>query len=266
VSGGATPRARIALVLGAGGPTGGAFISAALEELETLTGFVPEESEAIISTSAGAFIAAAIGEDLHEGPRARIDALAALDNGERWRRHALDRPAAALRRRLGPVVGSIGRGRGQEPLYRVEPAPYHRGVVVVSVDLSDRTRSLHHLASATMPTDVVRASAAVPFVSSPVEIDGHLHCDGAVWSATNADLPEVASADIAIVICAMVPGDGGSPLGRMDRAALRVEVADRIRRGAPTIVIAPSADERTRRADPERFAEAARRAVARLTS
>ena len=52
-----TAKNRVALVVGAGGPTGGPFIWAALNAIEERTGWVASSADQIVGTSAGAFVA-----------------------------------------------------------------------------------------------------------------------------------------------------------------------------------------------------------------
>jgi NTE family protein len=84
----------------------------------------------------------------------------------------------------------------------------------------------------------VAASCSVPFVWSPVRIDGHPYVDGGARSATNAD---VAAGHERVLVIACAP-EGPSPLGPwLDRA-----VADLRAAGSQVEVIV--ADEAAQRA------------------
>ena len=255
--------ARIALVLGAGGTVGGAFIDAALAELRSLTGFDRADATSVVGTSAGAFRAASA--PVQPAGTTRWDELVGLTNGSEWSPRRGDHLFAATRVVGGRLLARLVRGGGEPPAYRVPPPPHHLGAVVVSVGLGGVGRTIHQLSRVADSAAVVRASAAVPFVGGPVCIDGHFHTDGAVHSPTNADLCP-ASSNLVVVIAPMVARTGGSWLTRLHRVQLRRELTTFLTAGTPIVVVVPEGTDRRRPDHADDFAAAGRADVRRLTT
>ncbi|MFT5531613.1 MAG: hypothetical protein ACI91O_001640 [Candidatus Poriferisodalaceae bacterium] len=69
---------RVGLVSGAGGESGGAFIRAALQEIETRTGWHPTAAATIVGTSIGALISARIEPDAQQTTQEMFAGLNAL--------------------------------------------------------------------------------------------------------------------------------------------------------------------------------------------
>ncbi len=256
------PETTIALVLGAGGAVGGAFIDAALDELRDMTGFDRSHASTIVGTSAGAFRAAGAAPT----PESTMpyDAVVALSNAHDWSPRRCDRPIAAARVMGGRVLARLVRRSGEPPGYRVPRPPHHPGAVVVSVGLGGMGRTIHPLSHVADPATAVRASAAVPFAGGPVCIDGRFHTDGAVYSPTNADLCPADGAAVLVAIAPMVARTGGNWLARLHRVQLRRELAPWLAAGKPVIVIAPGGDDKRHPDHVDEFANAGRRAVRRL--
>lgn len=250
----------VSLVVGAGGPTGGPFIWAALAEIEERTGWVAGSASEIIGTSAGAFVAATFDAQFEPVPGS-IDALLRLANGDQFAASSATKVAAMLRRAAAFVLAKIAPMDREFAEYRTPPAPFHPGASAVTV-LRGGSRVQHRLSDAADPEAVVRASAAIPFMNRPVYVDGRPHVDGAVHSATNSDL--ISNPDVAVVIAPMIPATGGTIVGRFHRAQLRSELDRLRRRSIPTVVVMPSEAAHADRKNREPFVVEGTAAVARL--
>ncbi len=255
---------RVGLVVGAGGPTGGPFIHAALGELSRHTDWTAPAASTIVGTSAGAFVAASIDSLALTTTPAQLSALAALDNGAAYRAGIHHRVAAAVRAGLGALVARATPRSRPVAEYHVASPPYHAGASVVTVVRRTARRVIHELHAVPDAETVVRASAAIPGVNGPVDIDGELHIDGAVHSATNADAIDIATHDAIVVIAPMVAETGGSVLARSHNAQLRAQLAPWVRSTKPTIVVMPNEAEHADRRNREHFERAGVCAVQRL--
>lgn len=258
-----TAQDRVALVVGAGGPTGGPFIWAALEAIEERTGWVASSADQIIGTSAGAFVASAF--DAKSEPVAgSVDRLAMLANGESLAPEKLTMLAGALRAVAATPVAMVAPMNKPLAAYDVRQEPYHPGASAVTVQRRRGQRVHHLLAESNDVEAVVRASAAIPGVNQPIEIDGVAHVDGAVHSANNADLV-TGRPELLLVISPMIPLTGGSLVSRFHRAQLRVEISQvALRHDIPAVVVMPSQAAHAKRRDREPFAREGAEAVARL--
>jgi NTE family protein len=215
-------------VLGGGGITGAAFHFGALISLRMATDWNPADAAVVVGTSSGAMLAALVRSD-----RLSLDALIGDVHGadelvwelrrriyrrtrpagvRRWMRHGL---LPGIRRPgIGIAVGSPGRyttdGIADWVHETVGDAAEHWPVApttIVAYEVEGRRRVAFgtegspdvDLATA------VAASAAVPVVFEPVEIEGRHYVDGGVGSGTNADLllgsPEPL--DLVIVVAPM---------------------------------------------------------------
>jgi NTE family protein len=228
---------RVGLVLGAGGFTGAAWESAALDALREATGWDPSMADYIVGTSAGSVVAASVAA------RVPLDVLSALaaglepengqdteyaaiagdtDSGTRMRlRKAIPRlgpgswrlAAAGVRRSSG--VGAIAALSGLIPsgLLSNDPirelirrgAPrgwaHHRGLRIVACDYESGERVIFGEPGAP-PTELhvaVAASCAIPGVYHPVRINGRRYVDGGVCSASNLDV--LANRDLDAILC-----------------------------------------------------------------
>ena len=218
---------RIALVLGAGGVPGGAYIRAAMAELEAITGWVPASATTVVGTSVGALNAARLPlPDMAPMPSAAQ--LASL--GGLGRRlpppdsSVLTSVIARIRLAGGQVAARLAPAGSHPQDYDVAQAPYHPGVMAVSVQRRGGRRRIARLVEATSPEAELYASAAVPGYVSPVVVDGEEHIDGAVWSSTNADLIGLDDHDGLVVIAPMPPSSAHrrtSAVGRLGEAAGR---------------------------------------------
>lgn len=250
--------ARVHLVVGAGGPTGGPFIHAVLDVLAARLGWDPSSAHTIVGTSAGAFVAARIRPDDGTDPADGVAGLRRLETGVTWQVTSADRVIGTVRRLSGRVIAAIAPTRPEAALYDVPSGPHHAGAHVVTVRRRGK-RAVHRLVERDDVTDIVRASAAIPFANAPISVRGVLHVDGAVHSPTNADIPEVAAGDVVIVIAPMVPETHGSLVARSHRSLIRLELAEAHACGAHCVVIAPPAADHERRRDREFFRAAGTR-------
>lgn len=264
-SAGRNPSAiRVGLVVGAGGPTGGPFIHAALGELAQHTGWTAAAATTVVGTSAGAFVAASIDPIALTTTNAQLEALASLDNGTSYsagRRHAI---VAAVRLGVGSLLARAAPRSRPVADYRVPPSPYHEGASVVTVARRNGRRAIHQLNTVANAETVVRASAAIPGANGPIDIGGELHVDGAVYSAANADVVDIAAHDAIVIIAPMVAASGGSIVTRSHRAQLRTQIEPWICTGKPTVVVIPNEAEHADRRNRETFERAGVLAVQRL--
>ncbi len=267
---------KVGLVLGGGGITGAAYELAALMAIHMATSWDPNESEVIIGTSAGSFVASTV-----RSGRLSIDSLARHDES---REDVANRIRTAVYRRQRP--GGVGRWikHGLVPgirrpglsLILGSPAPFDAGgigewlteeigdfaegwpddpTVIVAYELESRRR----VAFGTLDApdvelrDAVAASSAVPLIFAPFELDGKHYVDGGVSSGTHADLllANEEPLDFVLVIAPMAADEireGGrfyeGLFDRVGRAALDEEVA-MIHKAWPStevLIITPSVD------------------------
>jgi NTE family protein len=274
----ASPGARTALVLSAGGVVGRAYHLAALRALARRRGWTPGPDDLVVGTSAGALVAALL--------RAGISADEQLD-------HLLDptddlgpvgaaagaapvtpelafpgmgpptvRPGDVLRRirngpRRTPALLSALLPRGGAAMEdhaawidRILPA-WPRGLAICSVRLPDLRRVVWDADTPDAPSvgTAVAASCAVPGFLAPVQHRGREYVDGGLHTPSNLEVVLERGVDRAIVVAPMSTA-GGHSLARPDRPArwlwhrtLRDEVRSLRRAGVPTLVIEPDAAE-----------------------
>lgn len=248
---------RIGLVLGAGGPAGGAWTRGCFAALEETTGFRPSMASTLVGTSIGAFIAGRTGPP-EPAPRAVVEALQTIAEPPS-RPSTSDRVIAAGRLSVGRAICAVkppGRDDALGWVQHIEPGTLAR---VVSARCRRGTRRAELLADSSDPTSEIAASGAIPLGARPVSINGADHIDGAVLSVTNADLIDPSTVDVLIVIAPLVStGTGGSLVSRSGRRQLRTELAAAARHATPTAVFAPSGSEYERRQERERHEQVGR--------
>jgi NTE family protein len=272
-------RARVGLVLGAGGVAGGAFHSGVVAALAEGAGWDPRRASIIVGTSAGSIS----GTSLRAGLPA-TDLLA----------RAQDRPLSAegrqVLRQVGPIPGRPPLRPARQPrpaaevaatLARAARRPWNaRPTALAAALLPEGTVSTDLIADgigALLPdvwppeplwicavrqsdgrrvvfgrggrrprvADAVSASCAIPGFFAPVTIDGEAYMDGGVHSPTNADVLRDEALDLVIV---------SSPMSRRGRrprlspdqpmrtwagALLDAEVRRLRRRGATVVAFQP---------------------------
>ncbi|MEZ5175994.1 MAG: patatin-like phospholipase family protein [Acidimicrobiia bacterium] len=248
---------RVGLVLGGGGITGAAFHFGTLLSIGMATGWEPNDSEALIGTSAGAFVGAMVrggqlnmetftgtGESRDEIHAYLSDYLytrGAPRGAIRWIRRGL---IPALRRpSLHAAVGSPGMFRtdGLQRWVRDAVGALADGwpdkpTAIVAYDVREHVRVPFGMESAPDATlvEAVAASSAVPFVYEPVRIGDRWYADGGLASGTSLDLilAHPDPLDLVIVIApfaATEPRSGGRMyediFDRVGRKALAGELA-----------------------------------------
>ena len=95
-------------------------------------------------------------------------------------------------------------------------------------------------------SQAVLASCAVPWLFSPVEIDGREYVDGGVWSPTNLDAaPAGRGAEVLCLMPTANPAAARTPLGALraaTHAAALAEMQALRARGARVRLVAPDAE------------------------
>ncbi len=264
----------IGLVLSAGGSLGDPWHSGVLARLEELTGWDPRTSELIVGTSAGGFTGSSLRAGIpaadcaarHEGRALSEEGQALFDRittsyeepevPRDWRPWSPRLSARAMWPpwRADPVrfaYGSLPRGSrsGERIATRVDelhPAGWpEQPLWIVAVRGEDGRRVVFGrddvrgtLGQAT------QASAAIPLVYTPVRIGTREYIDGAVHSATNADLTAMLAFDLVIVSSVMTATDDArSWVGDARRAwfstKLDNEVEEIRSRGTAVVVMEP---------------------------
>ncbi|HKZ21123.1 MAG TPA: patatin-like phospholipase family protein [Acidimicrobiia bacterium] len=218
----------VGLVLGGGGITGAAFEMATLMAIELATGWNCNDSDVVVGTSSGAFVAALVRHN-----RLDLDSLVLPDDGRtevalrikertyrsrpgvhlgKWMRHGLlpgmRRPGLTLL--LGSPAPYDTTGLGdwvREELGTEAEGWPDRPTVIVAFDASTRRRTAFGTTNAPDIglADAVCASTAIPLVFRPHIHDGRPYVDGGVASGTHADLVlgNVRPLDLVLVIAPM---------------------------------------------------------------
>lgn len=270
----------VALVLGAGGVTGGAFHAGVLAALAEATGWDARTAELVIGTSAGSATAAALRAGLSPADmaaRAQGDALSdegatllsaagvptgppPVPSGARPR---LGRPAApeivagALRRpfqtRPSAVLagllpaGTVATDGIVQSIDALHPNGWPaKPMWVCAVRLRDGALVVfgRNGAPDTRVGVAVAASCAIPGFFAPVEIGGDRYIDGGAHSLTNVGEVASTTPDLVLVSSPMSRAGGryspGSAIRAAGRAQLGVEVQRLRRRGIPVVTFQPS--------------------------
>jgi NTE family protein len=265
-----------ALVLGAGGILGEAWMSGVLAGLEEASGFDPRGCDAFVGTSAGSIVAASLAGGV--SPRQRLGRLPEQPPAPAGE-HAAERAWLAQLVRLATAGGGAAIGRlvpvalrwgawggalvrrgalarvpqGHRSLDGLRRAVRETGtrfdgrLLVVAVELESGRRVAFGAPDAPSAevADAVAASCAIPGVFRPVEIGGRTYVDGGAWSLTNVDLAPVRSGDR--VLCLNPTGSTWrgpgvlAGLGQLSRSLAAVEAAVPRRRGASVRTVTPDA-------------------------
>ena len=202
---------KVGLVLGGGGITGAAFHFGTLLAIEMATGWNPNDSEVLIGTSSGAFVAATIrANSLHlnafAGTGDTEEEIHEWLNGYLYRRGTPRGAIRWIRKGLIPAIRkpNLYVTLGSPGLYRTEGLAEwvtdiagdlaaswpEKPTAIVAYDLEARTRTPFGTEGAPEVSlaDAVAASSAVPFVYEPVKIADRWYADGGLASGTSADL------------------------------------------------------------------------------
>jgi NTE family protein len=198
---------------------------------------------AIVGTSAGALVAARLAAGID--PRADAARLAAgaprRADGGRWAAGAAAFAALASawessgvttrqrRRALGRLA--LERSPGGEEAFvariaaRLPAGGWPRALRVVAIDVARGERIVFDAAAAASLDRAIAASRAVPTLLPPVTVGGRSYVDGALGSATNADVLDDVAAPQAIVIAPFPDDPAAAGPERLWLAALHAEVA-----------------------------------------
>jgi NTE family protein len=267
------------LVLGGGGVLGEMWMMGVLAGIEDATGFDLRECEYFVGTSAGSIVCThlAAGEsprrpsfaqpdgDVDEAGSEPVQGLAAAARqAARWAggwAAATGAAFAPLALGLTAPGGALARAamlqripRPRQDLTRLRARVERSGVRfdgrlrVTAVDRRSGRRVV--FGSPGAPTvgvgDAVSASCAVPWLFTPVTINGREYVDGGAWSPTNLD---AAPAGRGTHVLCLNPtagvGGAGSALTLVrtfSRSAMSVEAMALRRRGAAVRLTAPSAE------------------------
>lgn len=274
---------RVALVLGAGGITGGSFHAGTLAALAD-AGWDARTAELIIGTSAGSVVGGLLRGGLPPIDLVhRVTGSPLTDEGHRIagtlgpspnppqlqgfrlpRVNPLSVAAAAVRKgSVNPfaiAAASMPEGTARND-YMIELLGTvighdwpQQALWIVAVRQRDGQRVVFGQGSGPHPTvgHAAAASAAVPGLFTPITIDGESHIDGGVWSVHNLDLVAESPRrfDLVIVSAPMARAER-RPSIRADLATaaavsvqLDQEVARMRRDGARVVVVAPTDQDR----------------------
>ena len=231
---------RVGLVLGAGGAFGWAWHLGVLEAVHDLLGVDVHNADRVIGTSAGAAmaIASSSGADteaileviLQPPDDATMQRMRELRDEARTPWRWLRPMAPRLLLRPGPaagvrsLVGALPAGVFPTSPLRRFPAPtaWPDNLQITAVRLTDGERIVWNAVDHSVELrDALEASAAVPMLFQPKVIDGDHHVDGAIASATNADVFADGRLDVAVI---------SSPMTRPGRRIVRTWAFRHLRR------------------------------------
>jgi NTE family protein len=271
------------LVLGAGGTLGIGWLRGMLTGVEESSGIDFRKCDHFVGTSAGSIVAAGLAagqrvEDV-DVPAEQPDAAAAADEADpttmrgtdgRWLRAARAAAAwaGAVTAPVAPAalkVAAPGGAAVRAAVLNVGPKPRRKltdlgrhvdslgarfdgRLRITGVEKSRGRRVVFGAPGAPKATvsQAVLASCAVPWLFSPVEIEGREYVDGGVWSPTNLDAAPVGRG--AEVLCLMPtanPAAARTPMGALraaTHAAALAEMQALRAKGARVRLIAPDAD------------------------
>jgi NTE family protein len=259
--------ARIGLVLGAGGVTGGAFHAGVLAALADATGWDARTADLIVGTSAGSGTGGALRAGLSAGDmaaRARGDVLSAEGMALL---HAAQLPVglppvpSGARMRLGRPAAPEVVGAALRRPWQVRPSAVMAGLLpagtVPTAAISDAMDAMHPRgwpdkalwicalrvedgalvvfgregAPAATVGQAVAASCAIPGFFAPVEIGGVRYVDGGAHSMTNVGLVAGEGLDLVIVSAPMSrAGVGRYTPGAVIREVGRVQLRAELQR------------------------------------
>lgn len=261
-----------ALVLGAGGTLGWVYHLGVLEGLRDVLGWDPATAGRIVGTSAGGAVAgsvlagattddvlAAITEPMNpEQQEAMREAISSI----RSRPHRRLRPQApTLVRRLDLIglAGLLPAGvfpttpLRRFPVGGLDAQPWPSNLWMPSVRLRDGEVVVFGRDRLDVGVrDALEATAAVPGMFQPKRIDGSRFVDGAVASATHAELAVESPSTVGgngaapdrgpsvVVISSPMTRPGRGVVRSRARRQLAIEIAAVRRSGAATVVLEPN--------------------------
>jgi NTE family protein len=271
------------LVLGAGGTLGIAWLRGMLTGMEEAAGIDFRRCDHFVGTSAGSVVAATLASGARAadagGPAEQPDAAATADSadpstvrgegGRFWRAaRAASAWAGAVAAPVAPAALKVSAPGGavlRAAVLNVGPKPTRRltdleryvdslGVRfdgrlrITGVDKARGRRVVFGAPGTPKATvaQAVAASCAVPWLFSPVEIDGREYVDGGAWSPTNLDAaPAGRGADVLCLMPTANPAAARTPLGALraaTHAAALAEMQALRARGARVRLVAPDAE------------------------
>jgi NTE family protein len=240
-----------ALVLGAGGTLGEAWLRGVLNGLEAGANLDFRDCEYLLGTSAGSIVAATLAgaKRPEAGDRAALEwaqaagpassdelparRFGAISRGAARAGKAVATPFAPLALATTAPAGRIARAavlsRAPRPertlgdlgTYIDALGPRFDGRLrIAAVDRANGRRVMFGAAGAPRANvaEAVLASCAVPWIFAPVEIGGREYVDGGVWSPTNLD---AAPAGRGSRVLCLIPTAGATlaPLRTVSSAA-----------------------------------------------
>lgn len=262
------------LVLGAGGVVGEAWISGVLAGVEEAADVDLRRVDSLVGTSAGAIVAASLvagerprrpgeAEDQpgHSGDpsgRALARAAGSAARGMSAYVWVAGTPALSLALAAAAPGGALVRAAILSKLPRPTTRPlqlerrleeldarWDGRLRVCAVDRRSGKRVVFGAPGAPRPSvaDAVVASACVPWLFAPKELEGREYVDGAAWSPTNLDAAPVGRR--TEVLCVTPTGGASIPrslwkaIGTAGRTATEAEAASLRRRGARVRTLGP---------------------------
>ncbi len=251
----------VGVVLGAGGPLGWAYHLGVIEGVRTAIDREPANADRIVGTSAGAAIAAAVvGGATTDDILEVIATPPTADERDQMRAagaDALRHPLRSLRplaphlvanvRHTGLATAAVGLLPAglfpTVPLRRfvtVGPVTWPSQLWVPSVRIDDGQVVVFGRDPIDISVaDAIEATSAVPGVFAPKVHDGHRYVDGAVASATHANILTGEGLDVVLISSPMTRA-GRGPLRVRARRQLSQEVAELHANGIRTIVVSPT--------------------------
>lgn len=229
----------VAVVLGAGGVVGAAWIAGSLAAIAEATGFDARDADLLVGTSAGSSVSATLrqgfspadhlaqmtgeplspqGRALAGDPHPRVLALPDPPSISLtgWRPQA---PLMAVRtmgrlrdRRPGVALsglapaGAVPHRLVGDPIRARQTQPWpDRATWLCAVCLDDGALTVFGRDESPTPdlATAVEASVAIPGYFEPVTIDGRRYVDGGAHSVTNADLVAGLGFDLVVVVSPM---------------------------------------------------------------
>jgi len=212
----------------------------------------------IVGTSAGAYVAArlAAGEDMRVAARrvaARDPEPVGAPRGPSFETLAEVFESAGTvvegRRRIGATALAAATTSQEASIARVaERLPagaWPDALRLVAIDAERGERVTLDAGSGATVAAGVAASRSIPTLLPPITVGGRRLIDGAVGSATNADvvLPGDRPAERAVVIAALPAGPGYEKLARLWDEALRAELWELDAAGVETYIVRASTPE-----------------------
>ena len=248
----------IGIVLGAGGTLGWAYHLGVAEGVAAAAGCELRTAARIVGTSAGGAIAVSLLAGASTADVLSTIARPPSDEEMARMREARDSARRGLLRRLRPQSARMLRRGGIRGLVGLLPAgvfpteslrrfpgttldAWPDQLWMPSVELDSGEVVVFGRDRSDVPVaDAVEATSAMPGLFEPKHIDGRRYIDGAVASATHADL--LVDEDLErVLIASPMTRPGRGPIRRRARRQLRREVAALEAAGVETTVLEPSA-------------------------